>query len=222
MVRQVDQRDFDYQVEGAPWWHLRDGKRRLGLFCLFCASLFVEGVVSKTAVITPIPRIFQMIVVLSGFGLSIWVTAKLAKQLMEREGPVKGGCVILFMPILGAFLFYGIAWRIENHGNFLFSNELFEPASYPIVEVDCGCGKGSSFATPSVGIDPYGTGATKIPISNAQYDKIADDYRGLYVTVQQRRSSLGAIQVADTGDRRLTDQPAKNIRACDIATSPSS
>lgn len=211
-----DDRDFPYQPQGDGRFQLKDGKKRSAAIGIFLLLIFLEACLSKTGLITPLNSIFQWTVVAIGAGASLWAGMRMKDNLTYEGGPLKATLTILALMIAGGFLFYHLAWRVANHWEFAFSGAPFEWASYPIVAAEDGRGRRSSFQTASVSIAPYTRGETKIPIPNEQYDHLSNHFEGYCVTVKQRRSASGAIQVAGAGDRRLSVPSHKNIRSCDM------
>lgn len=212
-------REFSYRAEDSGRFQLKDGKKRLAAIGVFLLLIILEACFSKTDLITPFSRlggVLRLGIAAFGFGVGLWIGMRLNANFPGHRGRVRSIVFVIGLAILGAGLFAHIASRISNHWEFIMSDAPYESVSYPIVGVDDGQGPRSEFQTASVAIAPYTRSETNIPIPNKQYDEIADKYHGLCVTVEQRQSASGAIQVADTGDYRLSVPLRKNIEPCDV------
>jgi len=115
--------------------------------------------------------------------------------------------LFLLTPFLIGFAAGEAAWRVTDWIEFGFSTAPFAEASYPITGVD----HARRGRRDSVEIDPFdleiGTG---IAIPAAQFDAIWLDYRDYCITVLQRRSASGAVQILNDGVFTL-DEPKPAI-----------
>ena len=83
-------------------------------------------------------------------------------------------------------------WRIADHREFGDSTLPYTPASYPIVGLTGG-GKSHTYSIES---DPYHTGEpARMAIPYAQYSRLAHDFSGKCVSVDERRAPDGAVEI---------------------------
>jgi hypothetical protein len=109
------------------------------------------------------------------------------------------------------FLFDGLAWRMADWWEFGMSRAAFAPATYPIQSLHHGR-KGSR---DTIEIDPFDTGeATHIPLPPEQYRILYGQVNAYCVTVQQRRSASGAIEIRTDGEYTLMAPDPLQLAPC--------
>ncbi|MBV1690849.1 hypothetical protein KRR38_25010 [Novosphingobium sp. G106] len=170
------------------------------LLAMAIAALFtLEAALSSTALITPINRFF--LDAMRGLGALVGLACGIIVAVSDREiGKFRKIVTVLFLPFMIGFLFDGLAWRMADWWEFGLSSAPFSPASYRIKSVDHGR-KGSR---DSIEIDPYATGeATHIPVPPEQYRALFGQASDYCVTVQQRTSASGAIEIRTDGEFTL-------------------
>jgi|GEM_PF-4129642 len=160
------------------------------------ALLCVEAMLSGTSLITPISPLFGRIMWGVGFTLGIPLTALVVLKPHKPMGAFKTLMIILFLPILTGFAANMAAWRIADWIHFTGSSARFEPASYPIKYASHGRkGRRDSFE-----IDPFNLkSATGIGVPGAQFDAIWPNHSDYCITVMQRRSASGAVEILNDG-----------------------
>ena len=94
---------------------------------------------------------------------------------------------------------------------FGFSSQQFEAAQYPIEPIRWGR-KG---ARDSIRIDPFKTGDnTDIPVNSGQYHVLRKSSSDSCVTVMQRKSKSGAIEIATNGRYMWSTPEALTVARC--------
>jgi hypothetical protein len=154
------------------------------------AIYLIDRATSHSALITPInPVGLTVMRALGTLGGLL-----LAYAVLRRDQAIYRKVILFLMIPSGGFaLGDGIAWRIADHWNFAGSTSPFTQARYPIVNVKGG-GKSNSY---SLGIDPYGTGEpARIGIPYAQYQALSDSFAGQCVTINERRTANGAVEIS--------------------------
>ena len=102
----------------------------------------------------------------------------------------------IFAPLLFAALFDSLVWEAANLWQFGFSTAEYERAAYPILHLD----RGRRSFNDTAEIDPFHTGEpAAIPIPHHQYIEYAYVSGRFCITVTQRKSRSGAIQVLTDG-----------------------
>jgi hypothetical protein len=176
------------------------GLSRLKLACLILLILPVliclEAMLSGTSLITPINPLFAKIMWGAGFVLGIPLAAMVVLNPHRPMGAVKTLVILLFLPFLSAFAADSAAWRIADWVEFPASSEKFSPATYPIKYASHGRkGRRDSFE-----IDPFNLkSTTDIAVPSAQLDSIWPNHSDYCITVMQRRSASGAIEILNDG-----------------------
>ena len=181
------------------------GLRIVGILC--CAVVFLawlEALLSGTSLITPISQ--TLLWSLRGIGLAVGIAAAVVVVFGVGDGSLlRRGATLLFLPLMFAFGFGEIAYRISDWTEFGFSSQPFESAQYPIESIRWGR-KG---ARDSIQIDPFDTGDnTDIPVTSDQYHALVKSSADSCVTVMQRKSKSGAIEIQTNG-RYMLSTPAE-------------
>lgn len=175
------------------------------------ALLCVETMLSGTSLITPINPLFVNIMWVVGFVLGIPLAALTVLRPHKPMGVPKMLFIFLFLPFLSAFAADGAAWRIADWTEFAFSNAQFEPATYPIKYASHGRkGRRDSFE-----IDPFDLkNGTDIAVPSAQFDAIWPNHDDYCITVMQRRSASGAIEILNDGVFTLNEPAPAVLTRC--------
>ena len=181
------------------------------LFGALLALLCIEALFSSTSLITPIDGTFLNGMRLIGFVLGIPLAILTVTRSQEPMGIAKKILIILFLPVLTGFTGGEAAWRISDWTEFGFSNAAYEPASYPIQYASYGRkGRRDSFE-----IDPYDAGeGTDIPVPSAQFNAIWPNYDDYCITVMQRKSASGAIEIVNDGVFTLREPAPVVLTPC--------
>jgi hypothetical protein len=175
------------------------------------ALLGLEAIFSNTSLITPINSTFLNI--MRGIGLVIGLLLGLAVVADPdvRMGIGKKIIMILFTPIFVGFGANEAAWRIADWVDFGFSSAPFTAAQYPIKFA----GFGRKGRRDSFEIDPfYLKEGTSIAVPAAQFEAIWRDYDEYCITVMQRRSASGAIEILNDGEYTLSEPAPARLTRC--------
>jgi hypothetical protein len=186
----------------ADWSHAPaqariSGPRLAGIIVITLLLLIcVEAMLSGTSLITPISPLFANIMWYGGFVLGIPLAILVVLNPHKPMGAVKTLLILFLLPFLSAFTADSVAWRIADWIEFPFSTARFEPAAYPIKYASRGRkGRHDSFQ-----IDPFNLkSTTNIAVPTAQYDAIWPNHDDYCITVMQRRSASGAIEILNDG-----------------------
>lgn len=178
-----------------------------GLLVLLC----IEALFSGTSLITPINTTFLNAMRVLGFVLGVPLALLVILKPHQPMGVLKKGMVLLFLPFLTGFVGGEAAWRISDWTEFGFSSAAYEPAVYPIKYASHGRkGRRDSFE-----IDPYQAGeSTDIAVPSAQFDAIWPNYDGYCITVMQRKSASGAIEIVNDGVFMLREPAPAVLTPC--------
>ena len=160
---------------------------------LFLAWL--EALLSGTSLITPISQ--TLLWTMRGIGLVVGLVVTVVVVFGVADGSLlRRGATLLFLPLMFAFGIGELAYRISDWTEFGFSRQPFEQEQYPIESIRWGR-KG---ARNSIQIDPFKTGDnTDIPINSDQYHALRKSSSDSCVTVMQRKSASGAVEIATNG-----------------------
>ena len=196
-----------------------DGERTSAvrvIVLLFIAVMFLawlEALLSGTSLITPINQ--TLLWGMRGAGLVIgFVVSLVAALAMTDTSWWRRVLTVLVLPFLIAFGFGEIAYRISDWTEFGFSSQKFEEEQYQIASIHWGR-KG---ARDTIQIDPFETGDnTDIPISNDQYKDLRLASAESCVTVMQRKSASGAIEIATNGQYMLSTPEPAQVTRCGFA-----
>jgi hypothetical protein len=176
--------------------------RALLLVVLVVFGLFwLEALFASTSLITPLDGTFLL--VMRGLGVLVGLALGVVIFITDATmNAFRRALVALSLPFFIGFLFDGIAWRLADWLEFGLSAARFEPAQYPVLRSH----HGRKGAQDTLEIDPFHTGeAADIPIPAAQYDALRATASDYCVTVLQRKSASGAIEIRTDG--RYTFQP---------------
>ena len=171
----------------------------LAIVGIVCGALlflgWFEALLSGTSLITPISQ--TLLWTMRGIGLVVGLVVTVVVVFGVADGSLlRRGATLLILPILFAFGIGELAYRISDWTEFGFSSQAFEQAQYPIESIDWGR-KG---ARDTIRIDPFKTGDnTEIPINSQQYHALRDSGDYGCVTVMQRKSKSGAVEIATNG-----------------------
>jgi hypothetical protein len=181
------------------------------VFGALLTLLCIEALFSSTSLITPIDATFLNAMRLVGFALGIPLAILTITRPHEPMGIAKKILILLFLPFLTGFAGGEAAWRISDWTEFAFSSAAYEPAAYPIQYASHGRkGRRDSFE-----IDPYDAGeSTDIAVPSAQFDAIWPDYDGYCITVMQRKSASGAIEIVNDGVFTLREPAPAVLTRC--------
>lgn len=168
---------------GSPW---------LWGACALLVLGFADRMASETVLITPIDPVLLNGFRLMGGLVGLAMAMETASLPLPRNKPLNRVILLLMIPFTVGMAFDCFAWQLVNRARFAGSTASFESAVYPVLGVH----RSNKGGSTSLTIDPFKTGeATHLSISRAQYHDLRGK-QGLCVTVQQRRESGGAIQVA--------------------------
>ena len=175
------------------------------------ALLCLDALLSGTTLITPISPLFVNI--MRGVGLALGVPLALFTVVSPavQMGIVRKGLVLLFLPIFTAFAGGEAAWRIADWTEFSFSSAAYAPATYPIIRAN----RGRKGRRDSVEIDPFNLrDATAIAVPSAQFQSIRENASDYCITVMQRRSASGAIEILNDGVLNLSGPAPATLTEC--------
>lgn len=183
------------------------------------ALLCIEALFSGTSLITPINGTFLNAMRLIGFVLGIPLAILTITRPHEPMGIAKKILILLFLPVLTGFAGGEVAWRISDWTEFGFSSAAYEPAAYPIQYASHGRkGRRDSFE-----IDPFDAGeGTDIAVPSAQFDAIWPNQSDYCITVMQRKSASGAIEIVNDGVFTLREPAPAVLTPCGESGSASS
>ena len=183
---------------------------------LFIAVIFLawfEALFSGTSLITPISP--ALLWSLRGVGFVLGIGAAVVVVFGVGDSSLfQRGATLLFLPFMVAWGFGEIAYRISDWTEFGFSSQPFEQAQYPIESIR----HGRRGARSTIQIDPFGTGDnTDIPVPSDQYHDLVKTSADSCVTVMQRRSVSGAIEIQTNGRYVLSAPAEVPVARCGFA-----
>ncbi len=180
------------------------------LFITFIFLAWLEALLSGTSLITPISQ--TLLWSLRGIGLVVGIGAAVVVVFGVADGSLlRRGATLLFLPFMFAWGFGGIAYRISDWTEFGFSSQPFEQTQYPIDSIS----HGRRGARNTIQIDPFDTGdTTVIPISYDQYRDLLKASADSCVTVMQRKSASGAIEIQTNGRYVLSTPGEVPVSRC--------
>lgn len=199
------------------------GFKNWGLvFSLLVSGLIVlawlEASFSGTALITPLGE--SLLWTMRGLGavLGLGIALSLFAKIARDNSIPKALLAVLVSPLMFGVLFNVIAWRAADWAAFGFSQQAFEEARYPIESIS----PGRKGRRDVIEIDPFNTGEdASIPVSDAQYRELVSTPASYCVTVMQRRSPTGAIEILTDGQYTLKEPAPVEVGPCD-GSSPGS
>ena len=188
------------------------GIRLAGVFCLTLVALVcLDALLSNTSLITPISPLF--VNVMRGVGLAFGIPLALL-VVFSPAIPLsmfRKAMALLCVPLLTAFAGGEAAYRIADWIEFPFSSAAFAPASYPITHAS----RGRRGSRDSVEIDPFDVGdATGIALPRDQFQSIWSHASDYCITVMQRRSASGAIEIMNDGVFNLSQPSPAVLTPC--------
>jgi hypothetical protein len=146
-----------------------------------------------------------------GITLGIPLAALVVLKPHEPMGAARTVTILLFLPILTGFAANMAAWRIADWIEFGFSSQEFTPASYPIKYAS----RGRKGQRDSFEIDPFNLkSSTDIAVPSAQLDAIWPNQSDYCITVMQRRSASGAVQILNDGVFTLNEPKPAVLTPC--------
>lgn len=183
---------------------------------LFIAVIFLawfEALLSGTSLITPISP--ALLWSLRGVGFVLGIGAAVVVVFGVGDGSLlRRGATLLFLPFMFAWGFGEIAYRISDWTEFGFSSQPFEQAQYPIDSIS----HGRRGARSTIKIDPFDTGdKTDIPVTTDQYHDLVKTSADSCVTVMQRKSASGAIEIQTNGRYVLSEPVEVPVSRCGFA-----
>lgn len=184
--------------------------RSVGYFLLAALGLVtLEAMFSDTSVITPISPV--VLTVMWGAGLVLGIPLAVLIIRMRSMGILRKIAVLVFIPIFTSYAAEQTAWRVADWILFSFSSEAFAPASYPITHVH----RSRNSRRDSFAIDPFGLGdRTEIAVPEDQFRAAAPYALNYCITVMQRRSASGAIEILNDGVYNLHAPAPAILTAC--------
>jgi hypothetical protein len=204
----VANEDFGTASSGARL----SGIQLAGVFCLTLVALVcVDALLSNTSLITPISSTFVNVMRGVGLAFGIPVALLVAFSPAIPLSIFRKGMALVCVPLLTAFAGGEAAYRIADWIEFPFSSAPFAPASYPITHASLGR-KGRR---DSVEIDPFDLGdGTSIALPRDQFETVWRDANAYCITVMQRRSASGAIEIRNDGVYNLSPPAPAVLTPC--------
>jgi hypothetical protein len=180
------------------------------------ALIAIEAAFAGTALITPVDQ--TLLTVMRGLGAVTGLLLGIAIVVTTGGmGIFRGALTVLFLPLMIGYLFNGVGWRMADWWEFGLSARPFESARYPVLRAD----SGRKGARDTLEIDPFKTGEpTSIPIPGDQYEAVWSKASDYCITVQQRRSASGAIEIRTDGSFTLLTPPAAKLDRCENLHKP--
>ncbi|QKG71460.1 hypothetical protein [Erythrobacter mangrovi] len=183
-------------------------------FVSILAVISIDDFFSDSVLVTPINPDLNFGVTATcavlGFALAFW-------RLLNRTGRRRrlGDYLVVFLvaPLLAGMWGNVTVWRMAEHLAFFGSDASWEPAVYPV----------QSFVrntrrrrpdTYKIKIDPFGARNVDIPIPYAQYDQFRRSSAPVCVTVLQRESPSGAVQIITNGGLDLGTPEPVQLHSC--------
>lgn len=185
---------------------------------MICAILlflaWFEALLAGTSLITPISQ--TLLWTMRGIGMVVGlIVTVVAVVAMSDVSMWRRILTLLICPFLVAFGFGEVAYRIADWTEFGFSSQPFAPAQYPIASIH----HGRKGARNTIQIDPFATGdSTDIPISTDQYQDLRTASAESCVTVMQRKSASGAIEITTNGEFMWNTPEPVPVALCGGAT----
>lgn len=175
---------------------LRRGLMILAFLAAFPILAWFEGLVTGAALITPLSAGFE----LAERGL--WFTITLVLLFLIPSGWTNNAkafakrlLAIFSLSFLGALFAYFFVLHAAHLFEFAGSNAMEERATYPVTDINVN-GRRSWTRSYDVEIYPFRSGyGLRIPISKEQFKELRALGAPLCITVIQRQSESGAIEV---------------------------
>ena len=195
------------RVNALPGERLSAGKVIAIFYLTLLALIGLDALLSGTTLITPISPAF--INVMRGLGLVLGVPLSLflvSSPAIEMS-MVRKGLALLCVPVLSGFAGGEAAWRIADWIEFPFASTAFVPATYPVTHAS----SGRRGRRDALEIDPFDVGdSTAIAVPRGQFQSVWRNASDYCITVMQRRSASGAVEILNDGVFNLS-QPAPAI-----------
>jgi hypothetical protein len=190
----------------SPWaWIGLAGIVVLALICL-------DALFAGTSLITPInPDLLlgtRLIGAVCGAVLGVMVVLKPHKPM----GIAMKMLMVSFMPLLLGFVGGQVGYRIADWYEFGLSTAKFGPARYPVKYASPST---KAYSRHSFEIDPFGTkDMVKIPVPADQFDAVWLHASDQCLTVMQRKSPSGAVEVRTDGVFNLSEPEQVDLTSC--------
>lgn len=181
------------------------------LAAIVLGAIIADGLLSGTSLITPVNETFLYVMGLAGFVLGIPLAIATVLKPHKPMGLGMKILIVLFLPAMTWFSGMMLAWRIADWKEFAFSSEPFVEARYPV-----------TYQSPSTRfykydafeIDPFDTGGTDIPVPSDQFDAVFPHGSDMCITVLQRQSPSGAIEIRTDGVLNLSPPAPVKLTPC--------
>lgn len=215
-VQTPNGRDFDdHENAHGPRFDIND--RKTWIFAalgMVIAIISLDDFFAHTSMITPINSnlVWVVTAICAVVGLVMGVWYWLTSENAERGIRATLG-IFLGIPLMAGAWGHVTVWRMAEHVEFDFANSAWQSADYPITGVHEPSRK-RPFVRSTISIDPYDAGSTDLPIPDSQLDELYYDYDGMCVTVQQRTSASGAIQIRTAGSITGSEPPPQPVHRC--------
>jgi hypothetical protein len=189
------------------------------MFGAVLTLLCIEAMLSDTSLITPIDTTFLNIMRVIGLIIGVPLALLVIAKPHQPMGIMKKVMILLCLPLLTGFTGGEVAWRISDWIEFGFSSAEFEPATYPIKYAS----HGRRGRRDSVEIDPFAVKeGTDIAVPSWQFDSIWPHQSDYCITVMQRRSASGAIEIRNDGVFTLREPAPAVLTRCNGESAPGS
>lgn len=206
-------------VENALVAERRRLRQRLfafGLPGLVITGLVIEPMTSGASLITPISGsllwLMRSVGMLMGVSFAI-LTRDLspAPPTRHREGPLGVALVALVFGFMGLASFDAFAWRAARWTAFYGSDQVYSSATYALTTKP----DGVLVRKGQVRIDPFDTGRpVAFRLSPEQGNAVNRMSGAICITVKQRRSPSGEIEVLTDGSQPFGTPDEKQIGPC--------
>ncbi len=172
----------------------------------------VESLLSSSSLITPISTTFLWCLRAVGLAVGIALMVVLCRtDDFQANSLGRKWLTIIVCPLLMAFAFGEMGWRMADWWEFAGSDARWETAAYPIASLH----HGRRSAYDSIEIDPFNVGeTTDIPVSRDQYKALLETSSGQCVQVSHRRAADGAIEIRTDGRHNLSPPPEAIVGPC--------
>ncbi len=176
------------------------------------AGLWVEPLITGAALITPLSAWLLWPMRLLGLALGLAVVSSLDTSAITRwPERIRLVCVFLLVPAIGGLAMNALTWRVARWAEFGLSDRPYVVATYPL----SGFAGAQQTWRGRVKIDPFQTGEPlHIRVPPEQAGAVLWSRERLCITVWQRRSSSGAIEVKIDPWRPFARPAEKEIKPC--------
>ncbi len=203
-------------------WTAKDRSRTrktlwiIGILLSFPFMAWIEGLATGAALITPMDHwLLWLARGIGFFGSAGALYLILVRSRRERVNPLKRALVILLLAVFGALSADFFIWHAVHFYEFARSTAKVEQVVYPLTDLSRHRSRRGLFISYDAEIDPFDTGeALALPIPEEQYFELREIGAPLCITVGQRRSESGAIEV-ETNSKFSWNRPARlKIERC--------